>query len=250
MKKLMVELYDGTQLEILIVRYNRDENSKKKVYIPLIEALIDRLTEKQITNLIENAHVYRDGSKMILDKDIMKCFELSTDMSMYTLGKLDHNITDKQCICGVKIENEYFIVNPQDICGGALTPYMIGCECIKNWNEDEYENIMFEKRKKEFLEIEFCKICIRKIDKMACSCKKSLKGYFHLIRSISINAGSKEKLDFGQFRGITYLELIKSENKIHTNYVTWILETFEDDSVRKEKLKMFIQYRNNYKTGE
>jgi len=252
MKKLIVELYDGTQLEILIVRYNRDEKGKKKVYIPLIEALIDRLTEQQLKKMILNAHVYRDGTKMILDKDIMNCFELSTDMSIYSLGKVDRNITDKHCICGVKIENEYLIVNPQDVCGGALTPYMIGCECIKNWNEDEYDNIMFEKRKKEFSEIEFCKICKRKIDKKSCSCKKkynmTLKICFNQLRSISENSGSREYLNFGKFRDMTYLQLIKSKKYIHKNYVTWILSEKYDKEDVKEKLKMYIQNRNDYKS--
>lgn len=255
MTELQLVLPDDNDTEITVLIWGYDKNAKrKKVYIPLILALIDRLTKKQLINIISNAHLYRDGIKRILDKDITNCFELSSNMNFSTMLRVDHNNTDHHCICGVRIENKYYIVNPEDIIGGALTEYRIGCECIKNWNEEEFDKILFEKRKKEFSEVEFCKICKHKIDKKSCSCKKkynvTLKLCFNSLRSISENSGSNKYLEFGKFADMTYLQLIKSENKKHKEYIRWILsDSFTSPAKNpvKENLQKFIQNRNNYK---
>ena len=73
-----------------------------------------------------------------------------------------------------------------------------------------------------------------------------MKLCFNQLRSISENFGSREYLNFGKFRDMTYLQLIKSEKYIHRNYVTWILSDKYDKEDVKEKLKMFIQNRTDY----
>jgi hypothetical protein len=248
MSEIKLEFDDNTEITILVFKYSKENTRKCKVYVPLILALIDRLTTKQLNKLISDAHTYRDGVKKILDKDIMDCFELSTNMCFDTTLRVDRNNTDNHCICGVSIKNVYYIVNSQDICDGAFLRYMIGCECIKNWNEAEYDNIMFDKKKEKFPNSKFCDICKRKTDKISCRCKNNLKLYFDRLRSISENAGSREFLEFGKFENMTYLQLIKSGKYIHKNYIQWILsENFMNELV-KEKLKTFIQNRHNYRS--
>ena len=133
-----------------IIHTNSLNNKIKKEpkYLPLIYALLERITYKQLKEITNKNNV-------IIFNDLTNCF---------TYRQSNSNGEANSCICGVKIFDQYFIENKE-----TVELYIIGNECIRHWSpshesmreiDKEIKKRKYEKNnnenKKEFKLCFFC----------------------------------------------------------------------------------------------
>ena len=124
-----------------------------KKYMPLITALLERITTKQLNTI--------SFKGIIIFNDLINCFK----------HKIDHDLQEIKCICKVVIKNSYHIFNIE-----TLKVYVVGSECIRNWlTKSNLEvaliNKEMEKRKKEGndnKEVKLCYFCMKNITNRKC----------------------------------------------------------------------------------
>jgi hypothetical protein len=145
---------------------------KEKHYKQLIKALLDRVSENQITQLI---FILRNGDKQLCYYELINCF------------KRVNNITEghEQCICGVNIKNIYNIYNVEN----RNDFHIIGSVCIENWynKSDKFQE------KRDICRInsndKYCFFCHRKTTNqrcLNCESREHIKELFNLWKSQTI----------------------------------------------------------------
>ena len=126
---------DGKYYKIVDIRksfLNSDELKicgGKKTYIPLVIALLQRITEKQLKAISKN--------NIIIIEDLARCFTY----------RPNHYVEGDNCICGVEITETNFIENVE-----TGEPCIIGNKCITNWTTTpkELDKVNREIKKRKY----------------------------------------------------------------------------------------------------
>jgi hypothetical protein len=132
-----------------------DIKTKGSNYMPLVIALLERITANQLKSIIKR-------NKVILFNDLAGCFT-------YRAGI---NKEDTNCICGKNIINVYYIVNNE-----TGVESNIGSECIHNWDLShftlmsmKYDEMKLINEKKGAPElITLCHFCKRNTTNKKCN---------------------------------------------------------------------------------
>ena len=220
---------------------------KEALYIPLVNALVARMTTQQLQNTVQECR----GVKYIAFPDIKKCFHL-----VGIEEEIDHNV--RNCICGVSIVHVYKIYNIDEPIA-TYNQHPIGCECIKHWSEDEHKRIKRQKKRKDHLEKDpfstFCFMCNQKTNVRDCPCKhdfenievkrKAFGGWAGIYRK----KGGMDRIPIGQLvKNKTYYWVLKEQRKNPRikSWMYWVLNGGLDHDRHKvcEKLhnyKMFME---------
>jgi hypothetical protein len=174
-------IVEGEDIELFILK--KDETD----YFRLAKALLERVTDNQLQNLIQ----IRGNKKFILFTDLIKQYKFE--------GKVNEGLNT--CICGVKIKTEYVIKNID-----TKMEYIIGSVCKDNWFLKDCISY-------------YCKYCDRRKtnnnDCLNCEGKKDLKTLFCNWRTLI-----KDKVDFGKYKGlISYYKMTNT----YPSYCKWIV---------------------------
>jgi hypothetical protein len=206
---------NGVDVKIL---YNCSKNGT--TYIPLLVALIHRLTPDQISSMIWNHP--RTGDAIINYDDVVRCFE-SVDAD----NVMDYGDASTKCICGVTIITEYWIYNKAN----PIQQYRIGCECIKHWSEKEYKKIDQQAKRMKDPDATFCVQCGRKNNKKSCGCKSEmailLRDVFSKWKDATTDSKKKsgkcERLGLGKYKEMTCYAFITSKHPIISGFREWVM---------------------------
>ena len=134
-----------------------DKIEKEPKHLPLIYALLERITSKQLQEITNKNNV-------IIFKDLTACFTYRPTLN---------NIEGSSCICGVKIFDQNFIENKE-----TVELYIIGNECIKHWStspeimrkiENDIKKRQYEKNNPENKnEFKLCFFCDKNTTNIEC----------------------------------------------------------------------------------
>jgi hypothetical protein len=115
--------------DIIVPVFMFRSNINKSNYTKLMKALIDRLTEDQINNII----VRVNERPYILFDSLKNCFEFKGKVK----GESSH------CICGHAIKYNYSIVNKE-----TIQNHIIGSTCVDQWSSLDASCYTDSKRKR------------------------------------------------------------------------------------------------------
>ena len=219
MPRVLPQLFNINGVDVKIL-YNCSKNGT--TYIPLLMALMERLTNGQISSMIWNHP--RTGDAIINYDDVVQCFE-SVDAN----NVMDYGDASTKCICGVQILTEYWIYNKAN----PIKQHRIGCECIKHWSEKEYIKIDQRKKRMDDPDATFCVQCGRKNNKKSCGCKtematltRDIFSKWKLATQISIQKSGKcEVLGLGKYKQMTCYSFIMSKHPTIKDYREWLMNT-------------------------
>jgi hypothetical protein len=217
MPRVLPQLFNINGMDVKIL-YNCSKTGT--TYIPLLVALIERLTNDQISSMIWNHP--RTGDAIINYDDVVQCFE-SVDAD----NVMDYGDASTKCICGVPILTEYWIYNKSN----PIKQHRIGCECIKHWSEKEYKKIDQQKKRMEDPDATFCVQCGRKNNKKSCGCKteiatlkRDIFNKWKLATQLSKQKSGKcELLGLGKYKQMTCYAFIISKNPIVNGFREWVM---------------------------
>jgi hypothetical protein len=232
------ELKEYLGFDIIIKNDNKNVKNRQNQssWLPLFVALVERLTEKQKTDVIQYD---RKKKPFVFYTDVCDCFEDSL-----LCNEVNYNpaTSSKQCICGVNIENEFIIVNKE-----TEESHVIGSTCVGHWNPILAEKIEQDKKRKLDPEATFCRLCGRKNNKKNCSCHKKdiLNLCFNELKSNASTMGKLERINWGKYKEaqLSYFEMLVSENPILVKYVRYIIDNQDNSQMKLENLTKLIEYK-------
>jgi hypothetical protein len=147
------------------------KNNGKGIYPPLMDALLERITEKQLKGLpVNTIH-----GKTILFMDLINCYYWHIGSGeVFNESAIADELNEYQCICGHKIINKFNITNKED-----SESYIVGCCCIQSqlihYLKKEYRMRLINsilKKNDDVLDTR-CIFCNKKTTKKSCiNCKK------------------------------------------------------------------------------
>lgn len=201
-------------------------------YKPLIEALIDRCTDEQISSI---TNIGKNNKKTIVAKDLFDCFVYTGPYASFYEGGANN------CICGVNIEKNFVIVN----CDTKFQ-YIVGSKCIENWSRGDLKII--RQIKKDQINDDnatLCQFCNKNTTKKKCNnckekrkTKENLKSVFDAWRKVA-----KDKFDFPKYIHLnySYYRFMNEDIKNKMNYLNFILRS---EYVTQEKKNKIMYYLN------
>jgi hypothetical protein len=185
---------------------------KGKLWVPLIDALYNALTQKQKDKIL----IKVNNELIMFKNELINCFEAKCkDTDLYS----DEN---NECICGVHIHLNHTILNKI-----TKEEFIIGSECINNWDVDKElkacNKIIRSIRKKQDIPI-FCYFCKRenscKRNCIKCKHKENIKLLFNGWKKIAqekkelYNKLLKRVVKFGKYKNKSFGELCRDKNYV------------------------------------
>ena len=210
-----------------------DLNGKSRNYIPLLVALLESITDKQLERISIETN---PGVKFLFYMDVVNCYEY-----IPRNAGLDCAMDDTYCICGVKIENDYYIYNTE-----TKEEFIIGSTCIDNWLKSPKNKINFVIDKLKRLKITnptVCVFCGKNTTNnrcLKCTKKVSLKKIFKSWKSLS-----QDKIPFNKYKHLQYSYYRfcwKSKTvKPYCDYVRYLLsDDCNTSPINKEKITFLL----------
>jgi hypothetical protein len=203
--------------------------SKKQIHYKLCMALLENLCDEDYTRITtEN----RNNRKLLFFHEVVNCFKM--------ISMMEYEITST-CICGkTNIADNYVIQNIKT--GEKL---IVGSTCAENW----FNTKCIE---------DGCMFCNRNKKKggncINCSGKKNLKSVFSSWKKYASEHKNErqeieriermelnEKVSFGMYKHLTYMQLCSDESIGKVKYVKWCL----DESGMKDSITSRLRYFYN-----
>jgi uncharacterized protein (DUF3820 family) len=170
---------NGKRVILFMLRDRK--NTSADVYMKLVNSLIHRMTLTQIEGIIETYN----GTNILLLDNVLKSFQY--------IGEIDNDNGHKRCICSVKIDRLFLIVNRE-----TRISYNIGSTCCLHWRRNTHTK--------------------HKAD-------RSLRNVF---QALKLNYLSAPKMSFGKYKGERISKLVKRQRSyIHWVQSKWFADGFE-----------------------
>lgn len=196
--KVFLEI-EGKDVELFIVKEN-DETD----YVRIAKALLERLTDEQLEELI---HI-RGNKQFIFFNELVKQYKFKGFFSKET----------GNCICGVSISSQYLIRNID-----TNKDYIIGSVCKANWYVKDCVSY-------------YCQFCSRRKANnencINCQGKKDLREIFNNMKKVLT-----DKVDFGKYKDkMTYFKLVFKQ----PSYCNWLVNESNISENKKNKIRMLL----------
>jgi hypothetical protein len=184
---------NGKRVILFVLRDRK--NTSADVYMKLVNSLIRRMTLTQIEGIIETYN----GTNILLLDNVLNSFQY--------IGEIDNDNGHKRCICSVKIDRLFLIVNRE-----TRISYNIGSTCCLHWRRTTHTK--------------------HKAD-------RSLRNVF---QALKLNYLSAPKISFGKYKGERISKLVKTQN----SYVMWLVQCvfIDEGHDRPVAPHMRIAYNN------